>query len=121
MGNGATIYLDHAATAPLDARVAAEMAACLADPSLQANPSSAHAAGRRSAARIARARAEIAALVHAPAESIVLTSGATESVNLAILGAARAAGTRDATSSLRASSTGRASTPAASSSARDST
>ncbi len=93
MGNGATIYLDHAATAPLDARVAAEMAACLADPSLQANPSSAHAAGRRSAARIARARAEIAALVHAPAESIVLTSGATESVNLAILGAARAAGT----------------------------
>jgi len=92
MGHGATIYLDHAATAPLDARVAAEMAACLADPSLQANPSSAHAAGRRSAERIARARAEIAALVEAPADSIVLTSGATESVNLAILGAARAAG-----------------------------
>jgi cysteine desulfurase len=92
MGDGETIYLDHAATAPLDARVAAEMAACLADPSLQANASSAHAAGRRAAGRIARARAEIAALVNAPAGSIVLTSGATESVNLAILGAARAAG-----------------------------
>lgn len=93
MGAGSTIYLDHAATAPLDTRVAAAMAACLADPSLQANPASAHAAGRRSAERIASARAQIAALVNAPAESIVLTSGATESVNLAILGAARAAGT----------------------------
>ncbi len=92
MGAGSTIYLDHAATAPLDAEVAAEMAACLADPSLQANPASAHASGRRSAERIARARADVAALVNAPVESIVLTSGATESVNLAILGAARAAG-----------------------------
>ena len=93
MGAGSTIYLDHAATAPLDARVAAAMAACLGDPSLQANPSSAHAAGKRAAARIALARAEVGALVNAPAESIVFTSGATESVNLAILGAARAAGT----------------------------
>ena len=92
MGDGEPIYLDHAATAPLDARVAAVMAACLADPTLQANPASAHAAGRRSAERIASARAEVAALVNATAESIVLTSGATESVNFAILGAARAAG-----------------------------
>jgi cysteine desulfurase len=92
MGDGQPIYLDHAATAPLDARVAAVMAACLADPGLQANPASAHAAGRRSAARMACARAEVAALVNAAAESIVLTSGATESVNLGILGAARAAG-----------------------------
>jgi cysteine desulfurase len=59
---------------------------------LQANPASAHAAGRRAAARIALARAEVGALVNAPGESIVLTSGATESVNLAVLGAARAAG-----------------------------
>jgi cysteine desulfurase len=92
MGAGPTIYLDHAATAPLDARVAAAMSACLGDPSLQANPASAHAAGRRAAARIALARAEVGALVNAPGESIVLTSGATESVNLAVLGAARAAG-----------------------------
>jgi cysteine desulfurase len=92
MGAEGTIYLDHAATTPLDARVAAAMSACLGDPSLQANPASAHAAGRRAAARIALARAEVAALVNAPGESIVFTSGATESVNLAILGAARAAG-----------------------------
>jgi cysteine desulfurase len=92
MGAGSTIYLDHAATAPLDARVAAAMSACLGDPSLQANPSSVHAAGRRAAARIALARAEVGALVNAPGESIVFTSGATESVNLAVLGAARAAG-----------------------------
>jgi cysteine desulfurase len=87
-----TIYLDHAATVPLDARVAAAMCACLGDPSLQANPASAHAAGRRAAARIALARAEVGSLVNAPAGSIVFTSGATESVNLAVLGAARAAG-----------------------------
>ncbi|HWN06599.1 MAG TPA: cysteine desulfurase family protein [Steroidobacteraceae bacterium] len=91
MGAGSAIYLDHAATTPLDPRVTAAMCACLGDPSLQANPASAHAAGRRAAARIALARAEVAALVNAPGESIVFTSGATESVNLAILGAARAA------------------------------
>jgi cysteine desulfurase len=67
------------------------MAECLADPSLQANPASAHAAGRAAAARVERARAEVAALVGAPPDAIVFTSGATESVNLAILGAARAA------------------------------
>jgi cysteine desulfurase len=86
------IYLDHAATAPLDSQVAARMSECLADPELQANPASAHRAGRVACARIEAARAEVARLVNAPAESIVFTSGATESVNLAILGSARAAG-----------------------------
>src|SRR5688572_7853099 len=85
------IYLDHAATAPLEPEAAEAMRACLADPLLQGNPASAHAAGRRAAAIVEAARAEVAALVQAPAESIVFTSGATESVNLAILGAARAA------------------------------
>ena len=86
------IYFDHAATAPLDARVAAVMADCLSDPALQANPSSAHRGGRAAAARIQLARVQVAGLVNAPPESIVFTSGATESVNLALLGAARAAG-----------------------------
>ena len=41
-----TIYLDHAATTPLDPRVAAAMAECLADPQAQGNPASAtHGAG----------------------------------------------------------------------------
>jgi cysteine desulfurase len=85
------VYLDWAATAPLDPRVAAVMCECLADPALQANPASAHAAGRRAGARVADARAKVAALVNAAPEAIVFTSGATESVNLAVLGAARAA------------------------------
>jgi cysteine desulfurase len=86
------IYLDHAATAPLDPQVAARMAECLADAELQANPASAHHAGRVACARIESARVEVARLINAPAESIVFTSGATESVNLAILGSAHAAG-----------------------------
>ncbi len=88
----AAIYLDHAASAPLDPRVAAVMGECLADPALQANPSSQHGSGRRAAARIEQARAQVAALIGATPDSIVFTSGATESVNLAIQGAARAAG-----------------------------
>ncbi len=85
------IYLDHAATAPLDPAVADVIADCLRDPALQANAASAHAEGRGAASRIAAARASVAALIGAPPESIVFTSGATESVNLAILGTLRAA------------------------------
>jgi len=90
--DSAPIYMDHAATAPLDPRIAEVMCACLRDPALQGNPASAHAAGRAAAMRIEQARAQVAHLIGAPPESIVFTSGATESVNLAILGAARAAG-----------------------------
>jgi cysteine desulfurase len=84
--------MDHAATAPLDPRVAELMCECLRDPALQGNPASIHAAGRAAAMRIEQARAQVASLIGALPESIVFTSGATESVNLAILGAARAAG-----------------------------
>lgn len=92
MNEAGLIYLDHAASAPLDPRVAAAMVDCLTAAGLQANPSSGHAAGRAAAARIATARAQVAALIGATPDAIVFTSGATESVNLAILGAARAAG-----------------------------
>jgi cysteine desulfurase len=85
------IYLDWAASAPVDPRVAAVMCRCLAEPALQGNPASAHAPGRRAAERVAAARAQVAALVNATPDSVVFTSGATESVNLAVLGAARAA------------------------------
>jgi cysteine desulfurase len=88
----APIYLDHAATTPLDPRVADAMCECLRNPALQGNPASVHAAGRAAAARVEAARAQVARLIAAQPESIVFTSGATESVNLAILGAARAAG-----------------------------
>ncbi|MGQ0430396.1 MAG: cysteine desulfurase family protein [Gammaproteobacteria bacterium] len=91
MSDAPCVYLDWAATAPLDARVAAAMCDCLREPAAQANPSSGHAAGRAAAEYVERARAQVAALVGAPPEAIVFTSGATESINLAILGAARAA------------------------------
>ena len=91
MPDAAPIYLDYAATAPLDVRVANVVCECLRDAALQGNPASVHAAGRAAAARIDSARAQVARLIGAPPESIVFTSGATESVNLAILGAARAA------------------------------
>jgi cysteine desulfurase len=84
------VYLDYAASWPVHPEVAATMAACLGPDGPHANPSSVHAGGVRAAEAIEQARARVAALVGAPPESIVLTSGATESDNLALLGAARA-------------------------------
>jgi cysteine desulfurase len=86
---GRPIYLDNAATTAVDPRVIAEMNACLGTAGDFANPSSSHALGRRAAARVAQARAEVAALVGADPQQVVFTSGATESNNLALLGAAR--------------------------------
>jgi cysteine desulfurase len=84
----APIYLDHAATTPLDARVRAAMIAQLDAP--PGNAAATHAPGRTARAAIERARAEVATLIGATPPSIVFTSGATEADNLAILGAARA-------------------------------
>src|SRR5215469_8162524 len=84
------VYLDYAATTPVDARVADAMDSCLTEGGDFGNASSSHAFGRAAAARIARARAQVAGLIGADADEIVFTSGATESNNLAILGAARA-------------------------------
>lgn len=84
-----SIYLDFAAATPVDPAVVEAMAEALRDPDLQANASATHAAGRASRARIETARAQVAALIGATAAEIVWTSGATESNNLAVLGAAR--------------------------------
>jgi cysteine desulfurase len=84
------VYLDYAATTPVDPRVAAAMASCLTLEGDFGNASSSHVFGRGAAARIERARAQVAALIGAAADEIVFTSGATESNNLAVLGAARA-------------------------------
>lgn len=81
------IYLDYAATAPLDPRVAAAMRECLEHEF--GNPSSLHAAGRRAKALVEAARARVAARVGAASERIVFTSGATESNNLALQGVLR--------------------------------
>jgi cysteine desulfurase len=85
------VYLDYAATTPVDPAVAEAMSRCLLEPDGVGNASSTtHVFGRRVAERIERARAEVAALIGAAAAEIILTSGATESDNLAVLGAVRA-------------------------------
>jgi cysteine desulfurase len=87
-----TIYLDYAAGTPLDPRVAEVMAACLADPGMQANPASAtHAPGLAARDRVEAARAEVAALIGAEPREVVFTSGATEANNLVLQGVAAAA------------------------------
>lgn len=83
-----TIYLDHAATAPLDPRVRDAMLPYLSEEF--GNASSLHATGRRAKEALDDARAAIAAILHCRAEEIVFTSGGTEANNLAILGVARA-------------------------------
>jgi len=85
------VYLDYAATTPVDPVVSRAMLECLgADGDFGNAASATHAYGTRAAARIDRARAQVSALIGAEADEIVFTSGATESANLAILGAARA-------------------------------
>lgn len=84
------VYLDHAATTPVDPAVARAMAECLTAEGAFANPSSTHAPGRAAAALVERARARVAALIGAQPQEVVFTSGATESNNLAVLGVAGA-------------------------------
>ena len=84
------IYLDYAATTPLDPAVVEVMAESLGADGDFANPASSHAPGRRAKARIETARAQIAERIGASPETIRFTSGATESDNLALVGAMRA-------------------------------
>lgn len=83
-----SIYLDYAATTPMDPKVAERMAACLTLDGLFANPASTHAPGREARAAVEQARGQVAALVNAKPQEIVFTSGATEADNLAIKGVA---------------------------------
>ena len=85
------IYLDHAATTPVDPRAIAPMLECLGPGGDFANASSAHAPGRAARARVESARVAAARLIGAAPADVYFTSGATESDNLAILGVARAA------------------------------
>jgi len=83
------VYLDHAATTPVDPRVAAAMAKCLTAEGAFGNPASAsHAFGDAAAALVETARAQVAASVGAVPQEVVWTSGATEANNLAIFGVA---------------------------------
>jgi len=80
------IYLDHAATTPLRAEALEAMLPYLG--AQFGNPSSPHSFGRRARAALDEAHERIAAQVGATAREIVLTSGGTEALNLALKGAA---------------------------------
>jgi cysteine desulfurase len=81
------IYMDHNATTPVDPRVVEAMAPCWSEHFGNA-ASRTHAYGWAAAKLAEKARAGIAAAIGAHSEEIVFTSGATESNNLAIKGAA---------------------------------
>ncbi|MGO9994355.1 MAG: aminotransferase class V-fold PLP-dependent enzyme [Steroidobacteraceae bacterium] len=84
----APVYLDYAATTPVDSRVAARMAACLTREGTFGNPGSSHAFGDAANAMVEAARAQVAAAVGADPTDIIWTSGATEANNLALFGVA---------------------------------
>jgi cysteine desulfurase len=83
------VYLDYAATTPVDPRVAAAMAKCLTLEGEFGNPASAsHEYGAAAEALVETARAQVAASVGATPADVIWTSGATEANNLAIFGVA---------------------------------
>ncbi len=83
------IYLDYSATTPVDPRVAGVMCRYLTMDGEFGNPASrSHAFGWQAEKAVEQARADVAALIHADPKEIVWTSGATESDNLALKGAA---------------------------------
>jgi len=87
--NDDRVYLDHAATTPLDGRVLEAMLPHLNG--RRGNPSSLHASGAAARESIEEARESVASLIGASAGEIFFTSGGTEADNLALLGLARAA------------------------------
>jgi cysteine desulfurase len=83
------VYLDCAATTPLDARVAALMGELLVADDAFGNPASAsHGYGARARELVEAARAQVAAAVGAQPADVIWTSGATEANNLALFGIA---------------------------------
>src|SRR5699024_4852899 len=81
-----TIYLDYAATTPVRPAVARRMAEVMTDHG--ANPASTHGPGREAASIVAASAVAVGRLINAAPEEIVWTSGATESINLALKGIA---------------------------------
>jgi cysteine desulfurase len=83
------VYLDYSATTPVDPRVVDAMVHCLAMDGVFGNPASrSHAFGWQAEQAVEHARGQLAELIGADPREIVFTSGATESDNLALKGAA---------------------------------
>ncbi|HEY3267903.1 MAG TPA: aminotransferase class V-fold PLP-dependent enzyme [Armatimonadota bacterium] len=80
------IYLDHAATTPVDSAVLDEMLPYFRE--AYGNPSSLHSAGQEAKFALDNARDRVAALLHARPSEIIFTSGGTEADNLALRGVA---------------------------------
>ncbi len=97
------LYVDYAATTPLDERVLKAMMPYLTD--VFYNATSSHAGGMQAQGAVIRSRMDIARHLGAQFDEIVFTSGATESINIAILGSAagqiQRAGTRRTIVSVR--------------------
>lgn len=88
--NDACVYLDYAASTPVDPRVAQYMHECLTRFELQGNPASlSHRFGRAAREVIEKARLQVANAIGAKPPEVIWTSGATESDNLALFGVAR--------------------------------
>ncbi|MGF7187686.1 cysteine desulfurase [Robbsia andropogonis] len=83
------VYLDYAATTPVDPEVIPALIACLGPDGVFGNPAShSHSSGNRAKAAVEQARREVAALIGAVHTDVIWTSGATESNNLALKGLA---------------------------------
>ncbi|WP_249583240.1 cysteine desulfurase family protein [Pseudomonas viridiflava] len=83
------LYLDYAATTPVDEQVIEAMVACMGREGHFGNPaSSGHGYGQAARQAVEQARRQVADAVGAPADTVIWTSGATESNNLAIKGIA---------------------------------
>lgn len=83
------IYFDYAATTPVDPRVARQMSDCMLRDGIFGNPASrSHRFGWQAEEAVENARRQVAELLNADPREIVWTSGATESDNLALKGAA---------------------------------
>lgn len=80
------IYLDHAATTPMDTRVIEAMVPIYEE--VFGNPSSVHAFGRKARQLLDEARRVLAGSIHANEKEIIFTSGGTEADNLALMGTA---------------------------------
>ena len=98
-----TVYLDHAASSPLRQQARDALLAYEEAPYAGANPNSLHTMGRQAARALDGARAELARCLGGrirPAD-VAFTSGGTESNNLAVLGMAEGARSRDRRAHLR--------------------
>lgn len=85
------VYLDYAATTPVDAAVAEQMVNCLTRDGIFANPASrSHLYGWQAEEAVEQARLQVADLINADSREIIWTSGATEADNLALKGVVEA-------------------------------